>query len=44
MGKTRDWKEADGGNYIKSFKDGRKEYYSTNVVYSEIFPLAKNKY
>ena len=33
-----------GGNYIEDLKDGRKEYFSTNVVYSEIFPLARNKF
>ena len=32
-----------GGNYVKKSKDGKIEYYSSNVVYTEVFPLASNK-
>ena len=31
-----------GGNYIKEMKNGEKKYFSSNIVYTEIFPLARN--
>ena len=32
-----------GGNYVKELGKGGKEYYSSNIVYTEVFPLARNK-
>ena len=31
-----------GGNYIKDVGNGEKEFYTSNIVYKEIFSLAKN--
>ena len=33
-----------GGNYIKENRDGGNDYYSSNIVYKEVFALARNKY
>lgn len=32
-----------GGNYILNNKNGETEFYTTNVVYKEIFGLAGNR-
>ena len=32
-----------GGNYIMNSDSGEKEFYTTNVVFKEIFALAKEK-
>ena len=32
-----------GGNFIREFKNGEKQFFTSNVVYKEIFPLARNK-
>ena len=32
-----------GGNFIRELKNGKKEYFSSNVVYKEVFPLAKGR-
>ena len=33
-----------GGNYVEEHKNGKIEFYSSNVVYKEVFPIASNKY
>ena len=31
-----------GGNYIREFKTGEKKFFTSNIVYKEIFSLASN--
>ena len=30
-----------GGNFVSDLKNGKREYFSSNVVYTEVFPLAR---